>query len=154
MIVLQTPLLDVDCPASIWHIIHQYMNRQECTIIGHVLYDDSCGFCRRWIPFWEPTLNKRGFQIAPLQSAWTRDRLGLSETELLTDLRLLLSSGQQIIGADVYRYVTNRIWWAYPIYLFSITPLLRRLFDWAYRSFAINRFRFSGACGMQNRPTP
>ena len=32
---------------------------------GWVLYDDGCGFCREWVPFWAPTLRKRGFGIAP-----------------------------------------------------------------------------------------
>ena len=32
---------------------------------GWVLYDDACGFCRQWVPFWRETLSKRGFSIAP-----------------------------------------------------------------------------------------
>jgi predicted DCC family thiol-disulfide oxidoreductase YuxK len=125
---------------------------KRCEPRGWVLYDDSCGFCRRWIPFWRPALNKRGFEIAALQSAWVRENLRLSQAEVLTDLRLLLQNGQQVLGADVYRYLTKRIWWAYPVYLFSIAPLFRRLFNWGYRAFARNRFRFSRACGMQDRP--
>ena len=39
----------------------------------------------------------------------------------------------------------RRIWWAYPLYLLSAAPLLSRVFDWAYRTFAINRHRFSRA---------
>jgi len=35
--------------------------------LGWVLYDDSCGFCRRWVPFWAATLRKRGFEIAALR---------------------------------------------------------------------------------------
>jgi predicted DCC family thiol-disulfide oxidoreductase YuxK len=115
---------------------------------GWILYDDSCGFCRRWIPFWEGTLQRRGFSIAPLQADWVRAKLQLSESELLHDLRLLLADGSQIRGADVYRYATRRIWWAWPVYLFSITPGLRSIFDWGYRTFAANRFRVSAACGL------
>lgn len=115
---------------------------------GWILYDDSCGFCRRWIPFWEGTLQRRGFSIAPLQADWVRAKLQLSESELLHDLRLLLADGSQIRGADVYRYATRRIWWAWPVYLFSITPGLRNIFDWGYRTFAKNRFRVSTACGL------
>lgn len=113
-----------------------------------VLYDDSCGFCRRWVPFWRLTLKKRGFEIAPLQSTWVRERLKTSESDLLADLRILLRNGEQVRGANVYRYVMKRIWWAYPFYLLSITPLFRRAFDWSYRAFANNRFRFSRACGL------
>ncbi len=119
---------------------------------GWILYDDSCGFCRRWIPFWGPTLRRRGFGIAPLQSGWVQARLRLPDSELLLDLRLLLADGGHVQGADVYRYVMARIWWAYPLYLLSKAPLLRRGFDWGYRLFATHRFGFSRACGLQNHP--
>lgn len=119
--------------------------------IGWVLYDDSCGFCMRWAPFWARALSKRGFSIAPLQSKWIMQRLETLDEEdadLLMDLRLLLADGRQVRGADVYRYVIQRIWWAYPVYLFSVAPLLRGVFDWSYRTFADNRYRFSRACRL------
>ena len=115
----------------------------ETPPIGWVLYDDACGFCRRWVPFWRGTLRKRGFAIAPLQSEW-----GSAEV----DLTLLLVGGGQVRGADVYRYVMRRIWWAYPLYLLSRAPLLRRAFDWGYSSFAVNRHRFSRACRLPGAP--
>src|SRR4051812_26059036 len=118
---------------------------------GWVLFDISCGFCSHWVPFWRTTLRKRGFAIAPLQSPWVRAKLGLSELDILLNLRLLLHSGQHISGADAYRYLLARIWWAWPIYLFSIAPLSSRLFDWGYHTFAKNRFAFSGACGIPNQ---
>ena len=118
---------------------------------GWILYDDSCGFCRRWVPFWENALKRRGFHIAPLQADWVRLKLQLNESDLLRDLRLLLPDGTQVCGADVYRYATRRIWWAWPVYLFSIMPGLRIVFDWGYRTFATNRFRVSGACGLNAR---
>ncbi|MGN6642451.1 MAG: DCC1-like thiol-disulfide oxidoreductase family protein [Verrucomicrobiota bacterium] len=119
--------------------------------VGWILYDDSCGFCRRWIPFWEPTLKRRGFEVASLQTDWVRSTIPLGEADLLRDLRLLLADGSLVCGADVYRYATRRIWWAWPVYLFSVTPGLRRIFDWGYRTFAVNRYRVSSACGLDDR---
>jgi predicted DCC family thiol-disulfide oxidoreductase YuxK len=116
--------------------------------IGWVLYDGSCGFCRRWVPFWAETLQKRGFAIAPLQSEWVRQRLNAPESDILQDLRLLLANGKQVRGANVYRYVMRRIWWAYPFYLLSIAPVARVVFDWGYRTFAANRYRVSHACKL------
>jgi len=116
--------------------------------IGWVLYDDSCGFCRRWVPFWAKTLRKRGFDIAPLQSDWVTRSLKVPDVDLLLDLRLLLADGRQVRGADVYRHVMRRIWWAYPLYALSVAPLLRLVFDRAYRTFADNRHRVSRACGL------
>ncbi len=127
------------------------MNETESNPAGWILYDDSCGFCRRWVPFWEKTLLKRGFEIAPLQTDWVRGKLQLSENDLLQDLRLLLASGEQIQGADTYRYAMKRIWWACPAYLFSVAPLSRNIFDWSYKKFAINRHQISHACNMPGK---
>lgn len=119
--------------------------------LGWILYDDSCGFCRRWVPFWERALQKRGFAIAPLQADWVRAKYNLSDAELVADFRLLLADGSKISGPDVYRYAMRRIWWAWPIYLFAVTPGLRSIFDWGYRKFAANRFRVSAACGLNSK---
>jgi len=121
---------------------------------GWVLYDESCGVCRRWIPFWETTLRKRGFAIAPLQADWVRKKLQMQETELLHDLRLLLANGELIQGADAYRYAMKHIWWAYPIYCFSAVPPGKGIFDWCYRRFAVNRHRISQACRLDRHPPP
>lgn len=115
---------------------------------GWILYDDSCGFCRRWMPFWEPALVRRGFAIAPLQAEWVKLKLALPEAELLTDLRLLLADGSQLSGPVAYRYAMRRIWWAWPLYGLSVVPGLSGVFDWSYRTFASNRHRISTACGL------
>ena len=121
------------------------------TSTGWVLYDDSCGFCRHWMPFWAPVIRRRGYDIAPLQEAWVREKTGRSEAFLLEDLTLLLSDGHLIRGADVYRYLMSCIWWTYPLYLLACTPGMREIFDWGYRTFARNRYLFSRACGLPGK---
>jgi predicted DCC family thiol-disulfide oxidoreductase YuxK len=96
---------------------------------GWILYDDSCGFCRRWVPLWAGTLCRRGLEIAPLQSEWVAEKLKWGAGELTEDLRLLLSDGRHIQGADVYRSAMKRIWWTYPLYLISVLPLMKNAFD-------------------------
>jgi len=115
---------------------------------GWILYDGSCGFCSRWVPWFDRTLARRGLDYAPLQESWVRERLDLPEQELLDDLRLLLADGTLISGANVYRFVMRRTWWAWPIYLLSITPGLRWLFDRAYRGFANRRYQVSRFCRL------
>jgi predicted DCC family thiol-disulfide oxidoreductase YuxK len=128
------------------------MAADTSTPIGWVLFDGACGFCRSWVVYWSDTLRKRGFEIAPLQDAWVRKRLASpDEEDLLRDLRVLLENGRELRGADAYRYVMRRIWWAYPIYLLSVLPLLRHLFDLAYRAFADNRYHFSRSCELPAR---
>lgn len=118
-------------------------------VTGWILYDDSCGFCRRWAPFWEKALRKRGFGIAPLQADWVRAKLDVPDERLLDDLRLLLADGGHLAGAEVYRYAMRRIWWAWPGYLFSVLPGCRRVFDWGYRTFARHRYRISSVCRLE-----
>ncbi len=124
---------------------------KEPRIEGWVLYDGSCGFCSRWVPWWESILKKHGFNIAPLQSDWVAAKLQLSREELAEDVRLLLTSGEQITGAEVYRYLMRRIWWAKPLYLLSTLPVLRSLFDLGYRAFADRRYWISRVCHLPNK---
>ncbi len=115
---------------------------------GWVLYDGGCGVCARWVPFWGPTLGRLGLAVAPLQEPWVAARVGVPPDALLTDIRLLFRDGRQLAGADVYRYVMRRLWWATPLYLLAAAPCLRQLFDGAYRAFADHRHRISRACGL------
>jgi predicted DCC family thiol-disulfide oxidoreductase YuxK len=117
-----------------------------------VLYDGACGFCSWWVPFWSPTLQRAGFGIAPLQSPWLSTIVQLDQPPLAWDLTLLQCDGTTVVGADVYRRVMRRVWWAYPFYVMSITPGLRRIFDWTYRTFARNRYCVSRACGLHAPP--
>jgi predicted DCC family thiol-disulfide oxidoreductase YuxK len=118
-----------------------------------VLYDNQCGFCSRWVEFWGPTLAKRNIGIAGLQEAWVVDRLRLTEPELLHDIRLLTKERRVISGADVYLYVTRRIWWAWPFYALFSLPGLNQLLHFGYRWFALNRHRISTTCGLHPAPT-
>ena len=116
---------------------------------GWVLYDETCGVCSRWVPFWAPTLARLGLTVTPQQAPWVVSRLGISPDAVLKDIVLLFNDGRQLVGADVYRYVMRNIWWAYPLYVLSIIPGLRQLFDLGYRLFADNRLRISAACGLR-----
>lgn len=118
---------------------------------GWVLYDDYCGFCRWWIPFWGPTLARAGYGWAPLQSDRARAALGGEEADLIRDLRLLRPDGAQLMGADVYRDVMRRVWWAYPLYIFSRLPAGRDVFNWGYRTFAENRYLVSRHCRLPGK---
>ena len=115
---------------------------------GWVLFDGICGFCSWWVPFWAPLLRAHGYDIEQLQAGWIRERLQLSDEELLNDILILKPDGGRIVGADVYRDVMRKVWWLLPLYLFSVMPLGRQTFDLAYRLFKNNRYRISKACRM------
>jgi len=116
---------------------------------GWVLYDGACGFCSAWVPRLGPILEKRGFASVPLQEPWVSERVQLSEEELMRDLQLLLPDGALRSGSDAYRYVMRRIWWAWPLWLVSLLPGARWLFDRSYRAFADRRYRISAACSIE-----
>jgi len=116
---------------------------------GWVFYDGECGFCSRWLKFWQPILHRHGFAIAPLQESWVGERLHLSGPELLYDLRMLMKDGQTAAGADVYLQVARRIWWAWPFYAVFSLPGFNQLIHIGYRWFARNRYCISHACKLR-----
>jgi predicted DCC family thiol-disulfide oxidoreductase YuxK len=117
--------------------------------LGTVLYDGQCGFCSRWVKYWAKTLARHGFKIASLGEPWVAEKFKMPQEELLTDIRLLTADGQVISGADVYLYVTRRIWWAWPFYAIFTLPGFNRLIHAGYRWFARNRHCVSHACKLQ-----
>jgi predicted DCC family thiol-disulfide oxidoreductase YuxK len=115
---------------------------------GWVLYDGDCGICSRWVTSWGPALQRRGLAIAPLQTPWVQERTGLPVADLVSSIRLLQPNGQLLAGPEVYRYILQRTWWGFPLYLLSRVPGFSQLFDWAYRTFARHRIRISASCGL------
>ena len=115
---------------------------------GWILYDGHCGFCSRWVRFWAGTLRRRGFDVAALEEPWVSEKISMPYEELLQDIRLLTASGELISGADVYLYVTRRIWWAWLFYAVFTLPGFNRLIHVGYRWFARNRYCVSHACRL------
>lgn len=115
---------------------------------GWLLYDSDCAVCTRLAKFWTPTFARLGLLVAPLQSPWVGQRTGVEQSELLRDIRLLESNGTLHSGADVYRFVMRRLWWAYPLYLLSMIPGLHALFNSAYHTFVRHRKTVSSSCGV------
>ena len=115
-------------------------------IAGWVLFDNACGICRRIAGLTSNVLRRRGFVVDPLQSAWVGAFFGMSQQDLLRDVRLVSREGLKIEGADVYRFVMKHIWWAVPLYYLSIAPGCRTIFDASYRTFADRRHLFSRSC--------
>lgn len=120
-------------------------------VLGVVLYDGHCGFCSSWVKYWAGTLARSGFEITSLDEPWVAENLRMPHDELVTDIRLLTTGGQLISGAEVYLYVTRRIWWAWPFYAVFSLPGFNRLIHVGYRWFARNRYCVSHACNLRPR---
>jgi predicted DCC family thiol-disulfide oxidoreductase YuxK len=101
---------------------------------GWLFFDADCTFCVKIVRALAPTLQKRGFALAPLQDPRVSALLGLSQSELLLEMRLLLSNGQQTGGANAAVSLAHEIWWARPLVWLSklpgMMPVLRSACRW------------------------
>jgi predicted DCC family thiol-disulfide oxidoreductase YuxK len=116
---------------------------------GWVLYDGKCGFCSWWIPFWKKTINKTGYDTAPLQEKWVMEKMNLSEELLNKDIVLLFADGKKLIGADAYIFGMKKVWWLSPIGFLLALPGFKQLTWIFYRIFNHNRFLVSKACHLK-----
>jgi predicted DCC family thiol-disulfide oxidoreductase YuxK len=106
---------------------------------GWLFFDADCAFCVRIVRALAPTLQKRGFALAPLQDPRVGPLLGLSPTKLLLEMRLLLSDGKQFGGADAAVALAREIWWARPLVWLSELPGMMNALRSAYRWIAARR---------------
>ena len=115
-----------------------------------VLYDGSCPLCIRLAERFRGRLERAGFRLAPLQTPWVRQRLGLPEEQLLSEMRVLTATGEVLGGAEGVVHLIRAIWWLWPLRLASRLPFGMKLLRWVYRQVASRRRCDEGAC---ERPT-
>jgi predicted DCC family thiol-disulfide oxidoreductase YuxK len=115
---------------------------------GWILYDGRCGFCFRWIHFWQKVVERRGFAVKDLQSASADRMLQIPEENLLDDVQILTRSGTLESGANAYLYVSRKIWWAWPFYAIFHLPGFNSILWQGYRWFNRNRYRISRQCPL------
>jgi predicted DCC family thiol-disulfide oxidoreductase YuxK len=119
---------------------------------GWFFYDADCPFCVRIAELFARVLVPRGFALAPLQDPRVPALLGLSEMELLREMRLLTAEGQQYGGADAAVFIARKIWWAWPLYALAQLPGMIPILRAGYRSVAARRSCASGTCAISNSP--
>jgi predicted DCC family thiol-disulfide oxidoreductase YuxK len=115
---------------------------------GWILYDGQCGFCFRWVHFWNKVVVARGFAIKDLQSAATEGILQIPSETLRDDIRVLTRTRDVKSGAEAYLYVAKRIWWAWPFYAVFSLPGFNWILWRGYRWFNRNRYRISNQCPL------
>jgi predicted DCC family thiol-disulfide oxidoreductase YuxK len=120
---------------------------------GWLFFDADCTFCVKTVRALAPALQKRGFALAPLQDPRVGALLGLSPSELLLEMRLLLSNDQQTGGANAAVALAHEIWWARPLVWLSNIPGVMQLFRRAYRWIAAHR-KCSAAVSCPTTQTP
>lgn len=119
---------------------------------GWIIYDADCGICTAWISRCKNIFLRRNFDMVPLQAEWIRRELDLDYPDMLRDFRIRLAGGDLLEGADAYRWLLRKIWWAYPFYLLSRVPPCKQIFDTCYRYIADHRQKISHACSLSDGP--
>jgi hypothetical protein len=92
-------------------------------------------------------LHARGFGLAPLQTPWVHERLGLTS---LDEMKVLTHTNQVLGGADALIYLAGQVWWAWPLSILCRLPGMRALIWDLYRWIARNRYCLGGTCQIHS----
>jgi predicted DCC family thiol-disulfide oxidoreductase YuxK len=113
---------------------------------GWLFYDADCSRCVRAAARSSQVLARFGFQLSPLQTPGTPERVGVSPEALRHRMHLLTREGGRFAGADALIEIARHVRWARPFLLVTrvpgVPPLLRR----AYDAVAARRYCLGGAC--------
>ena len=110
-----------------------------------VLIDGACPLCCREANIWRRLDRGRGRIVLEDISASDFDpaRYGLTSEQAMGQIHGVLPSGVVIRGMDVFRQAYGAVGWGWLVRP-TAWPVLRPLFDRAYRWFARNRLRLTG----------
>jgi len=109
-------------------------------------YDAECKFCRDLAERFRERLLRRGVGLAPLQTDWVRELLGLAPGELPDEMKLLTKNGKIIGGADAVVYLARYFWWGWGLRLVAHLPGARFVLRRAYAALARRRYCVKGGC--------
>ncbi len=113
---------------------------------GWFFFDAECGFCTRIARWAAPILRRRGIDVAPLQDPRVKALLGLSQSELLREMRVVMANGTHSGGADAAVALAREIWWASPLVWASKIPGMMGILRHAYRLAAARRHCTAESC--------
>jgi predicted DCC family thiol-disulfide oxidoreductase YuxK len=126
----------------------EFTDSQSRHARGWLFFDADCDFCTKIVRALAPALLKRGFAVAPLQDPRVGPLLGLSPSELLLEMRLLMADNQQFGGADAAVALAKEIWWGRPVVWLSRVPGMMNVLRRAYRWIAVHRKCAATSCAF------
>lgn len=113
---------------------------------GWVFYDAECPLCVAGVRHIGGLFDRQGFVWRALQEPGTAAKLGVTQSDLLGEMKLLLADGRVVGGADAWSALFRSVWWLRPLAWLMCLPGLHGLGHAAYRFIARNRYCLSGAC--------
>ena len=115
-------------------------------VAGWVVYDADCRFCTTLAGRCRALLAAHRFELLPLQTPWVRQKLDLSNEELLAEIRLLKPDGTVLGGVDALLEISRPFPLAWPIRKLAKIAAIKKLFQRIYRWIARHRHCARGAC--------
>jgi predicted DCC family thiol-disulfide oxidoreductase YuxK len=119
---------------------------------GWVFYDAECAFCVRGVARWGPLFSRAGFVWKPLQTPGAAQQLGVAESDLRSEMKLLTADARVCGGVDAWARLFRSVWWLWPVGALLALPGLRAVGAWGYRWVARNRHCLGGSCRRHRDP--
>ena len=104
-----------------------------------VLYDASCPFCTASAHAFKESLAKRNCRIKPLQNKTIMKILDLKDNDNFPEMKVIGNNLKLYGGARAIVHVSEKIWWAKPIWALSHLPLIMDILDYIYKLVAERR---------------
>ncbi len=113
-----------------------------------VFYDRNCKVCRGAVWVTGCLLGRANVNFVPLQENWVRKLFGLTQENLLEEMKLLTVDRSKLGGADAVLYIAGRVYWMKPIVavlkLRCFRGWIHRIYSW----FARRRYCLEGGCRL------
>ncbi|HXB61096.1 MAG TPA: DCC1-like thiol-disulfide oxidoreductase family protein [Candidatus Acidoferrales bacterium] len=120
----------------------------ENKLNGWVLYDADCRWCKSMARHFRHLLAGRRLELLPLQTPWVKARLGMPDSQLLEEMRLMRPDGKYVGGADAVLEISHYFWWAWPLWQIGRIPVVTHVLRAVYRWIASNRPCANGSCAV------
>ena len=118
---------------------------------GWIYFDAECRFCVAHRRRWGRIFERRGFVWLPLQTAGTAGRLGVTDSQLRSEMWLQLADGRKFNGVNAWSAQMRRVWWLWPLGVMLALPGVNAGARVLYRWIAKNRHCLGGACTIPSR---
>jgi predicted DCC family thiol-disulfide oxidoreductase YuxK len=117
---------------------------------GWLFFDADCQFCTRIARWIAPILARREIGVAPLQDPRVAALLGLSQSDLLREIRVLMADGTHSGGADAAIALAHEIWWSLPLAWLARIPGVMKVLRSIYQHIAARRHCQAMGCEVKH----
>jgi predicted DCC family thiol-disulfide oxidoreductase YuxK len=109
-----------------------------------VLYDATCPFCISGINIFKASLDKNNCKVQPLQNKHILKILNVDNDDF-PEMKVIGDDRKLYGGARAIVYLSEKIWWAKPLWALSHIPLTLNIMDYVYKLIA-NTWHCHGTC--------